>query len=68
MIFWCIFVFMVSGFEHSVANMSVIGVAVANGMVGIGQYCYNVILATVGNMVGAIVFVALPYHIISKEK
>lgn len=68
MIFWCIFVFMVCGFEHSVANMSIIGVAVANGSVGIGQYCYNVLLATVGNMVGAIVFVALPYHLISKEK
>ncbi len=68
MIFWCIFVFMVSGFEHSIANMSVIGVAVANGMTGIGQYCYNVLLATLGNMIGAIVFVAFPYHLISKEK
>lgn len=68
MIFWCIFVFMVCGFEHSIANMSIIGVAVANGSVGVGQYFYSVLLATVGNMIGAIVFVALPYHIISKEK
>lgn len=68
MIFWCIFVFMVSGFEHSIANMSVIGVAAVNGLVGIGEYCYNILLATIGNMIGAIVFVALPYHIISKEK
>ena len=68
MIFWCIFVFMICGFEHSIANMSIIGVAVANGSVGVGQYFYSVILATVGNMIGAIVFVALPYHIISKEK
>lgn len=68
MIFWCIFVFMVCGFEHSVANMSIIGVALANGYVSIGQYVYNVLLATIGNMIGAIVFVALPYHLISKEK
>lgn len=68
MIFWCIFVFMVCGFEHSIANMSIIGVAVANGTVGIGEYFYSVILATVGNMIGGAVFVALPYHLISKEK
>lgn len=68
MIFWCIFVFMVCGFEHSIANMSIIGVAVANGSVGVGQYFYSVLLATVGNMIGAVVFVSLPYHVISKEK
>ena len=48
--------------------MSIIGVALANGYVSIGQYVYNVLLATIGNMIGAIVFVALPYHLISKEK
>lgn len=68
MIFWCIFVFMVCGFEHSIANMSIEGVALANGGITIGQYCYSVLLATVGNMIGAIVFVTLPYHLISKEK
>ena len=38
MIFWCIFVFMVCGFEHSIANMSIEGVALANGGITIGQY------------------------------
>ena len=37
MIFWCIFVFMVCGFEHSIANMSILGVGVANGGIPIGQ-------------------------------
>lgn len=68
MIFWCIFIFMVCGFEHSIANMSVLGVAVADGTIGIGQYAYSVLLATAGNMVGGVLFVALPYHLISKEK
>lgn len=68
MIFWCIFVFMVCGFEHSIANMSIVGVALVNGGVSIGQYCYSILMATLGNMIGAIVFVALPYHLISKEK
>ncbi len=68
MIFWCIFVFMICGFEHSIANMSILGVGVANGGITVGQYCYSVLLATVGNMIGGIVFTALPYHLISKEK
>ena len=68
MIFWCIFVFMVCGFEHSIANMSIVGVALVNGGVSIGQYCYSILMATLGNMIGAIVFVSLPYHLISKDK
>ena len=68
MIFWCIFIFMVCGFEHSIANMSILGVGVAQGGVTIGQYFYSVLLATVGNMIGGVIFTALPYHLISKEK
>lgn len=68
MVFWCIIVFMICGFEHSIANMSIEGVALFNGDIAIGGYLYSVILATVGNMIGGIVFVALPYHLISKEK
>ena len=68
MIFWCIFVFMVCGFEHSIANMSSIGVSLITGKVGIGAYFYNVIIVTLGNMVGGVLGVALPYHLISKEK
>lgn len=67
MIFWCILVFMGCGFEHCIANMSILGVAVANGGITVGQYFYNILLATVGNVIGGAVFVALPYHIISKE-
>lgn len=68
MIFWCIFVFMVCGFEHSIANMSSIGVSLIQGNIGIGAYFYNVLIVSLGNMVGGIFFVALPYHFISKEK
>lgn len=68
MIFWCILVFMVCGFEHSIADMSIIGIGVANGGITVGQYLYTVLLATVGNMIGGAVFVAVPYHVISKEK
>lgn len=68
MVFWCIFVFMVCGFEHSIANMSIEGVALFNGGITVGQYLYSVLMATLGNMAGGVIFVALPYHLISKEK
>lgn len=68
MIFWCILIFMTCGFEHSIADMSIIGVGVANGGISIGQYLYTVLLATVGNVIGGAVFVALPYHVIAQEK
>lgn len=68
MIFWCILVFMICGFEHSIANMSIEGVALFNGDIAVGGYLYSVLLATVGNMIGGAVFVALPYHLISREK
>lgn len=68
MIFWCIFMFMVCGFEHSIANMATIGVALADGAVSLGQYLYNIVVATIGNMIGGVLFVAIPYHLISREK
>lgn len=68
MIFWCILVFMICGFEHSIANMSILGVGYANGGITLGQYFYNILLVTLGNMIGGILFVAVPYHMISKEK
>lgn len=68
MIFWCVFMFMVCGFEHSIANMSIEGVALFNGDINAGSYFYSILLATLGNVIGGAFFLALPYHIISKEK
>ena len=48
--------------------MSIIGIGVVNGGITVGQYLYTVLLATVGNIIGGAVFVAVPYHVISKEK
>ncbi|MDU2156984.1 MAG: nitrite transporter NirC, partial [Clostridium sp.] len=36
--------------------------------VSIGGYAYNIIMVTLGNMVGGIVFMAIPYYIISRKK
>jgi len=71
MIFWCIYVFMVCGFEHSIANMTAMAVGLLdpNGVTGItvGGYVHNLIWVTLGNMVGGIGFVAWPYYMIQKK-
>ena len=70
MIFWCILAFITSSFEHSVANMSllVIGLISPNSDITISGILYNIPLATIGNMIGGIVFLAIPYLIIAKKK
>lgn len=71
MIFWCLFIFITAGFEHSVANMTLltIGLLSPNGAaVSVGGYAYNILIASLGNMVGGILFVAIPYFIISRKK
>ena len=70
MIFWCLFAFITTGFEHSIANMTLMTVALLNPMeqaVTAGGYFYNLALVTFGNMIGGIVFVALPYYIASRK-
>lgn len=36
--------------------------------VSLGGYAYNILLVTLGNMVGGILFMAIPYYIISRKK
>lgn len=70
MIFWCILAFITTGFEHSVANMSLltIGLVSPGSDIVITDLLYNISLATLGNIVGGAIFLAIPYLIISKEK
>jgi len=66
-IFWCLFAFVTSGFEHSIANMTLLSISIMNNGIGIGGYFYNILIVTLGNMAGGIFFVALPYYLISKK-
>jgi nitrite transporter NirC len=71
MIFWCLFAFITSGFEHSIANMTLLIISLLepyNTLVSISGYVYNLSVVTLGNMIGGIVFVAIPYYLISKKK
>jgi nitrite transporter NirC len=70
LIFWCMFTFITSGFEHSIANMCglMLGLLLPHGeAISLGGYAYNLGLATLGNVVGGAVFVAGLYWIGSSQ-
>lgn len=71
MIFWCLFAFITTGFEHSIANMTLLTEVLINPSgqaVTIGGCLYNLVTVTIGNMIGGIVFVAIPYFAASVQK
>ncbi|MBR0380445.1 MAG: formate/nitrite transporter family protein [Mogibacterium sp.] len=72
MVFWCILAFFATGFEHSVANMTLLTLALINNggnpAITMGGYWFNLLTVTAGNMIGAILLVALPYHAASAER
>ena len=71
MVFWCLFAFITTGFEHSIANMTLFTEVLLNPAgqaVSLGGAVYNLVMVTIGNMIGGIVFVALPYCAASKEQ
>src|SRR4051812_46594207 len=64
LIFWCLFAFVASGFEHSVANMTVFAIALLGNhpdTVTIGGAFYNLAWVTLGNIVAGVLFVATGY-------
>ena len=63
-IFWCLFAFIASGFEHSVANMTLLSIALLGNhpeTVSIGGMAYNLLWVTLGNIIGGSLFMALGY-------
>lgn len=74
LIFWMLFAFIASGYEHSIANMTVLGLALLlphPDTISIAGWFQNMIPVTLGNMVGGALFVGMMYWVISplrKEK
>lgn len=67
-IFWCLLAFVGSGYEHSVANMTLLLLALAGhhpDTVSLGGMAWNLGWVTLGNIVGGAVFVAGAYRIAS---
>ena len=68
-IFWCLFVFIASGFEHSVANMTLLSVVYFSpaGIIGLSDITYNLTFVTLGNIIGGAVFVGMAYKAYAAE-
>lgn len=71
MVFWCLFAFIGAGFEHSVANMTLLALALfqphAETLTWLG-YLNNLVPVTLGNIVGGAVFVSAAYWFASPLK
>lgn len=64
MIFWCLFAFIGSGYEHSIANQSLMGLALLlphGPEVSLAGFFHNQVFVTAGNMVGGGVMVGMAY-------
>lgn len=70
MVFWCLFAFITTGFEHSVANMTLLATALlapgAAGVSGLG-FLYNITVVTIGNFLGALFIGGAYWYISSKH-
>ena len=67
-IFWCLLAFIASGFEHSVANMTLLGLALAGNhpeTVTLSGFAWNLAWVTLGNAVGGALFVGGAYYVSS---
>ena len=60
-IWFPIMIFVLLGFQHSVANMFVLSDAMIEGHLGMGTFFANIIPVYLGNIVGGVGFVAFPY-------
>jgi nitrite transporter len=61
LIFWCLFAFVGAGFEHSIANMTLLSLALFQPhgeLVTWAGFAQNLVPVTLGNIVGGAVFVA----------
>ncbi|MBM7613607.1 formate/nitrite transporter family protein [Alkaliphilus hydrothermalis] len=72
LIFWCLFGFIGAGFEHSIANMSLLGMGLLiphdPATISWAGYVRNLGPVTVGNMVGGALFIGAMYWYVASDK
>ena len=64
LIFWCLFAFIGSGFEHSIANQSLLGMALFlphGEAISWGGFVWNQVFVGLGNILGGSVLVGAAY-------
>ena len=68
-IFWCLFAFIASGYEHSIANMTVFSIALLaehGEAVSLAGMAHNLLWVTLGNTLAGALFMATGYWFASK--
>lgn len=71
MIFWCLFAFITTGFEHSIANMTILSIGMFMPhpeTISFMGMLNNLIPVTVGNFIGGAIFLGGSYYYIGKNK
>jgi len=70
LIFWCLFAFIGSGFEHSIANMTVIGIGrfVSPETVQWSHFWHNMIPVTLGNIIGGAFCIGAAYWFVANKQ
>jgi len=70
LIFWCLFAFIGAGFEHSVANMTLLALGLFlphdPSVVSWIGFARNLCVVTLGNVVGGALLVGLPYWYVAQ--
>lgn len=60
-LWWALLAFVGSGFEHSIANMTIFGLGIFEGSATVGQLTRNLVWTVPGNVVGGGILVGLAY-------
>jgi nitrite transporter NirC len=71
MMFLLVFAFFLSGYEHSIANLSLFSIALLSPhpeTISLAGAIHNLLPATLGNIVGGSVFVGMIYQYITRTK
>ena len=66
-LWWALLAFVASGFEHSIANMTALGLAAIIGVGSWGDLGRNLLYTVPGNMVGGALLVGFAYAWIGKQ-
>ncbi len=71
LIFWCLFAFITSGFEHSIANMTLLSISLLvphPETVSLAGMAANLVPVTIGNIIGGALFIGAAYWFSNTEK
>lgn len=67
-VWWALLAFVASGFEHSIANVTIFGLGMLEGTTGASELARNLLWTVPGNVIGGGVVVGLGYAWISGDR